>query len=219
MRMPLSRLFWHMAHCRRQSGEHMCVFYKGTCYGVDRRHTVWEKKSAEGLSAASSHGETWSDASHPQVQMLRCAGSGVLLNLHGALCLVRKNTKNKQTKKAATQIYTGILDESLQIQIPRPLSRPRQWRALFDVIITFSYMCVQVATSALGGNFPQQWRSLVMRASQQVFRTETRQHRKRCFRRRDSWSLMARPTTVGVKKSWDAGGNSPLSPADLPHQR
>ena len=36
--------------------------------------------------------------------------------------------------------------------------------------------------------------------------------------RKNSWPLMARLITVGIKKSWGVGGNSPLSSAGLPHQ-
>lgn len=205
--MPLSGLFWHMTHWRNQSGEHTCIFTKAHTILLIERHT-WEKKICWGDSVQFLLIENLD-------QMLSTPVSGVILDLR---CSSRLHGQ-----KTATPIYTGVLYESLRMQIPSPLLPPSWWCASFFSCrkwLSATRVCKLPPAPPHSLSFYHSGISpwLQMQLSGCFVPRESSAPNV-ALGRKNSWSLMARLITLGIKKSWGEGGNRPLLPADLPRQR
>ena len=126
-------------------------------------------------------------------------------------------------QKTATAIYTGVLYESLRIQTPSPLLRQSWWCASFFSCckwLSATRVCKLPPTPPRSFSFYHSsvspWLQMQLRG---CFVPRESSALNVALGRKNSWSLMARLITLGIKKSWGEGGNSPLLSADLPRQR
>lgn len=205
--MPLSGLFWHMTHWRNQSGEHMCIFTKAHTILLIKRHTLWGKKSAGGTQCSF-----YSLKILIRCWALLCQAWFWIYNV--ALGFMGRKQPHQYTQESFMNLceYKSLVLYSHQAGDVLP-SSVVEW-------LSATRVCKLPPAPPHSLSFYHSgispWLQMQLRG---CFVPRESSAPNVALGRKNSWSLMARLITLGIKKSWGEGGNSPLLPADLPRQR